>query len=375
MSRNSALALAFTVVILVILVPLTAGSLRPKTEDQIDGLQHFRSMEVITGKNIVWSENWKNSSAWAESTSPGTTSKATINGSLILSVNFSTTNSTKIAEIYRSVRLNLDRDLSLDITLSVSAGAKYGIYLLGQYPNGTLFSTLNDGSYLQNRHGLGGIERISASLAREAYLANGTPPPARSTVTQIVFYLVTAPGTGGDFSMNILDITAYSPQRFLTNDLTTKANALGLILDLDSLPSNESLFQLIAGFYIRGSSDLSYTPYLVDGYSVIVQGGVYSSKPLLTYEIAPMRAGLVSSAPPFYARNGTWSVSVIAQQGEITFFQLDTLTFRYTLENLSPTANLDSNLIRTALDFYILLLFVIPIDAVIILRWLSKPES
>jgi hypothetical protein len=154
----------------------------------------------------------------------------------------------------------------------------------------------------------------------------------------------------------------------------TTAKALGLIINLGSLPSNETLFQLIAGFYISGSSDLSYTLYFVNRYSVIAQGGVYRPKPLLTYEIVPLRVGLVSSAPPFYAENSTWSVSVVAQQGEISFFELDTLAFRYTLENPS-IANLDPNLIRIALDIYLVLLFVIPIDTVIILQWLSKPAA
>ena len=374
MRRNSVFALAFTLVILVALIPLTAGSLRPKTDDQIDGLKHFRSMEVITAKNI-WSEDWENSSAWGESSSPGTIGKLTLNSSLAFSGNFSSTNSTNIAEIHRDVSLSLDDDPSLDITLSVSSRVGYGISFLGEYPNGTLFITENDGSYLQNRPGLGRIERISVNLMREAYLATGALPPASSTVTEIVFYLTTATDTRGDFSMSILDITAYSPQRLITSDWMTTANALGLIINLNSLPSNETLFQLIAGFYITGSSDLSYTLYFVDGYSVIVQGGVYRPKPLLTYEIVPLRVGLVSSAPPFYAKNGTWSLSVVAQQGVITFFQLDTLAFRYTLENLQVAGNLDPNLIRIALDIYLLLLFVIPIDTVVILKWLSKPEA
>jgi hypothetical protein len=273
------------------------------------------------------------------------------------------------------VSLSLDDDPLLDISLSVSSRVSYGISFLGEYPNGTLFITENDGSYLQNRPGLGRIERISVNLMREAYLATGALPPASSTVTEIVFYLTTATDTRGDFSMSILDITAYSPQRLITSDWMTTANALGLIINLNSLPSNETLFQLIAGFYITGSSDLSYTLYFVDGYSVIVQGGVYRPKPLLTYEIVPLRVGLVSSAPPFYAKNGTWSLSVVAQQGVITFFQLDTLAFRYTLENLQVAGNLDPNLIRIALDIYLLLLFVIPIDTVVILKWLSKPEA
>jgi hypothetical protein len=332
-------------------------------------------MEVITGKNIVWSEDWKNSSAWAESSSPGTISKATVNRSLILSVDFSPTNSTDIAEIYRNVSLNLDGDPSLDITLSVSAGANYGISFLGQYPNGTVFSTENDGSYLQNRQGLGGIEHISANLIREVYVAMGAPPPAPSKVTRIVFYLAATPSTSVGFSIKILDITAYSFQRLLTDDWMTTTPALGLIINLDAPPSNETLFQLIAGFDISGSSDLSYTLYFVNEYSIVAQGAVYHSKILLTYEIVPLRPGLVSSAPPFYSKNSLWSVVIVAQQGEITQFRLDTLALRYTLEKLPRVASLDPNFIRIVLDVYLLLLFVIPIDSVIILRWLLKSET
>ena len=180
MRRSCVLALAFTLSALAILIPLTAGSLRPKTEDQIDGLQHFQTMEVITGKDTTWSEDWKNLSAWFESSSPGADTKTTFNHSLTLSVNFSSASSVNIAQLYRNTNLTIDNDTSLDITLSVSAGADYGIYFHGQYPNGTLFSTANDGSYLQNRQGLGRTELISSDLLGEAYLARIAPAPALS---------------------------------------------------------------------------------------------------------------------------------------------------------------------------------------------------
>ena len=374
MRRGSVLALTFTLV-LVLMISLTAGSLRPKTEDQIDGLRHFRSMEVITGKQTIWSENWKSQSAWGESGPPGAISTIRVNGSLILSANFQPANATAIIQVYRNVNLSLDRDPSLDITLNVPTGVSYGISFLGHYPNGTLFNTETESSYLQNRQGLGGIERISANLIREVYVATGVPPPTTSKVTRIVFYLAATPSTSLGFSMKILDITAYSFQRFLTDDQMTASTALGLMLNLDSLPSNETLFQLIAGFDISGSSDLAYTLYFVNGYSVVAQGGVYHSKILLTYEIAPLIPSRVSSAPPFYTKNSLWSVVIVAQQGEITHFRLDTLALRYTLEKLPRVANLDPNFIRIVLDVYLLLLFVIPIDSVIILRWLSKPEA
>ena len=361
--------------VLVILIPLTGGSLRPKTEDQIDGLRHFRSMEVITDEKTLWSEDWNNQSAWGRSGSPGAISTIRVNGSLVLSAYFSPANATGIVQVYRDLNLSLERDPSLDITLSVPTGVGYGISFLGHYPNGTLFNTETESSYLQNRQGLGGIERISANLIREVYVATGVPPPTTSKVTRIVFYLAATPSTSLGFSMKILDITAYSFQRFLTDDQMTASTALGLMLNLDSLPSNETLFQLIAGFDISGSSDLAYTLYFVNGYSVVAQGGVYHSKILLTYEIAPLIPSRVSSAPPFYTKNSLWSVVIVAQQGEITHFRLDTLALRYTLEKLPRVANLDPNFIRIVLDVYLLLLFVIPIDSVIILRWLSKPEA
>jgi len=374
MKGNSVLALAVMLVVLAILVPLTAGSLRPKTDDQIDGLKHFESMEVITARNI-WSEDWKNSSAWGESASAGTITKLTLNGSLMFSMDFSPTIASNTAGIYRNISLSLDSDPSLGITLDVSPGVTYGVSFLGHFPNGTLFSTENDGSYLQNRPGLGRTERISASLGREAYLVTLASTPAGSTITQIVFDVTASPNTRGSFSVNIIELSAYSPQRLNTNDWTTAQPSIGLILDLHSLPSNQTLFQIIAGFYISGSSDLSYTLYFVNGYSVIAQGNFYHPTPVLTYQITQMRGGYVLSAPPFYAKNGAWSVTVVAQQGEITFFQLDTLLFRYTLENLPTAAHLDANLISITLDIYLLLLFVIPIDTVIILRWLSKPAA
>ena len=139
MKGNSVLALAVMLVVLAILVPLTAGSLRPKTDDQIDGLKHFESMEVITARNI-WSEDWKNSSAWGESASAGTITKLTLNGSLMFSMDFSPTIASNTAGIYRNISLSLDSDPSLGITLDVSPGVTYGVSFLGHFPNGTLFS-------------------------------------------------------------------------------------------------------------------------------------------------------------------------------------------------------------------------------------------
>lgn len=375
MKRNSVLALTFTLLVLALMISLTAGSLRPKTEDQIDGLRHFRSMEVITGKQIVWSEDWRNQSAWTDSRSPGVISTIRVNGSLVLSANFSPANATGIVQFYRNLNLSLDRDPSLDITLSVPTGVVYGISFLGYYPNGTLFSTETGPSYLQNRQGQGGTEHISANLVREVYVAIGASPPTASKVTRIIFSLTATPSKSLDFSMKILDITAYSSQRLLTYDWTTTSRALGLILNLDLPPSNETLFQLIAGFDISGSSDLSYTLYFVNGYSVVAQGSVYHPKIFLTYEIAPLRRGLVSSAPPFYSKNSLWSVVIVALQGEITDLRVDSLALRYTLQSPPNVSNLDPNFIRIVLDVYLLLLFVIPIDSVIILRWLLKSET
>jgi len=375
MRRNSVLALTFTVLALALLISSTAGSLRPKTEDQIDGLSHFRSMEVITGKQTIWSEDWKNQSAWDESSSPGAISRMRVNGSLVLSANFSPANATGTVQVYRNLNLSLDRDPSLDITLTAPTGVTYGISFLGSYPNGTLFSTASGQSYLQKRQGLGGMEHVSANLIREVYVAVGASPPASSKVTRILFVLTATPSTSLGFSIKILDITAYSSHRLLTDDWTTTVHALGLILNLDAPPSNETLFQLITGFDISGSSDLSYTLYFVNGYSVVAQGGVYRPKILLTYEIAPLRPGLVSSAPPFYSKNSLWSVVIVAQEGEITRFRLDTLALRYTSQKLPSVENLDPNFIRIVLDVYLLLLFVIPIDSVIILRWLLKSET
>jgi len=175
--------------------------------------------------------------------------------------------------------------------------------------------------------------------------------------------------------MKILNITSYSPEAFTTKDWVTATTALGLILNLEGLPSNETLFQLIAGFDITGSSDLIYTLFFVDGYSVVTQGGVYRAKVLLPYEIANMYLHTVSSAPPFYPKNRSWAVTIVALQGEITYFRLDTLAFQYSLEGPPNVTKLDPNLIRTSLDIYLLLLLVIPIDTVIILQWFSKHET
>jgi hypothetical protein len=374
--------LILSLVILCLLVPallISPSSLIPKAVEQIDGLHHLLSIEGITGETELWHEDFMNTSSWTVSNSVGATGSVVTKGVVEVIATFSSSSFGKTVSVSRDIDLSLSTNPSICLTLMVSEGVSYGIRFFGVYPNGTGFSAWSENTYLQHRPGLGLPENISANLAHEAYFAIGESPPPTSRIVQIVIYIEGAPTTIGQFSMTLSGMTAYSFQKSVaTNGSVMTGNLKGLLINLESIPIDESIFQVYIGFNVDGSRDLVYDLYFTRGLSVLAQGFTYRLKSITSYELAVLSPSLIRDVPPFLLGQGSVSLIIMAQRGELTNFKLDSLTLRYWRDfpssQVAPQSLQASFLWRLFL-LYVVLLFVIPVNTVALLHAFHRNQE
>jgi len=66
---------------------------------------------------------------------------------------------------------------------------------------------------------------------------------------------------------------------------------------------------------------------------------------------------------------------VVALQGSITYFKLDTLSFEYLPQTITASANFDPSFAQFLFSYYIVFLFVTPIVMVILLGRALRNEK
>jgi hypothetical protein len=371
-------AVVVTVIILLISVAL-AGSLEPKTVQELDGLDRIQSVRALELGPMIWTDELRNESAWTVANSANASGTISAEGSLQLVAKFAQAASVRLVESYRDVNLSLDESPLLYLQVEVSRGINYGISFHGLFPNGTSFDTFGGSSYLQNRPGLGSPENISANLPYEAFLATGIPPPLNSRIVRVSFYMEAGPTESGEYSMSISRLAAYgritSSYRFTGRQVT--GSFLEILLDLRQPEDVMSFFQAYVGFDMKGSADLEYAGYITQGYSILAQSFNYRTKALTPYEfmlLSPEQE-LVSGVPPNYLDANSYSIILSAQKGSIIYFHLESLDLRYAAFNSATLSVSDLPFLQGMFLLYVALIFQVPIGAVIVLYEVRKSEE
>ena len=261
------------------------------------------------------------------------------------------------------------------IQTRVSAEVHYGVRLWGTTPGGTAFNAWQENSVLQHRPGLGTPENISADLRLEAYLANDQVVPSNSLITRISFYVEATPGTEGQFSMKVTSLDAFTQEQTTSTTREISGSFLDIAINLD-LPSTDlSLFQAFVSFDIRGTPDLQYTPFLVSGAAILAQGFTYVQTGTTSHQNAVLLPQLAVALPPLLPSYNSTQIILGSKSGQINYFHLNGLTFKYTSTPLQTQGLVDSGLANFMAGYYILFLFVTPIAAVILLTKVFKSEK
>jgi hypothetical protein len=372
-------ATAVVIVIVLLISVAFAGSLEPKTVQELDGLDRILSVRGLELGPMVWTDELRNESAWTIVNSANASGTISAEGSLQLVAKFAQAASVRLVESYRDVNLSLDDSPLLYLQVEVSRGINYGISFHGLFPNGTSFDTLGDMSYLQNRTGLGSLEDISANLPYEAFLATGIPPPLNSRIVRVSFYVEAGPTESGEYSMSISRLAAYglitSSYRFTGRPVT--GSFLEITLDLRQPDDIMSFYQAYMGFDLKGSADLEYTGYVTQGYSILAQSFKYRTKALTPYEfmlLSPEQE-FVSGVPPNCLTTNSYSIILSAQKGSITYFHLDSLDLRYAAFNSATISVSDLPFLQGMFLLYVALIFQVPIGTVIVLYEIRKSEE
>lgn len=378
MRRRSKLleATAALMVITLAISFASAGSLKPKTVQEIDGLDHILSIRALQLGTVLWADDLTNESAWTLLNSANASGTKSVEGSLRLLAKFAAGTNDKAIQVYRDVNLSLDENPSISLQMDVSEGISYGVRFYGLFPNGTSFNAWNEASSLQHRTGIGVPENISANLPYETFLATGIPPPINSRIVRVLFYIEAGPSKSGEFSMTVSRITAYTFRLSASgsNDRTITGNFLEIMIELSHLPAGSSFYQAYMGFDIGGAADLHYVGYLTQGYSVLAQSFNYRTKITTSYEfmlLSPQQQ-LLSETPPLYLDSISFSIILAAQKGAITYFHLDSLALRYAAFPATSISASDLGSLQYMFLLYVDLLFAVPVGAVIVLYEIRK---
>ena len=132
---------------------------------------------------------------------------------------------------------------------------------------------------------------------------------------------------------------------------------------------------MFAGLDIKGSSNLTYVPYFTVGARVAAQGFTYVTKIATTYELALMSPMNVNSSPLFTGDVRSSSLVITARIGEISFFQLHSVSVRFFSTQTAQTASLDLTTSRNLVFYFFVFLFVIPIVMVALVVKVFKDED
>ena len=341
---------------------------------QTDTLQNVTSIHGISLGERLWADNLSRGEAWPLNVPNTATANLLLNGTLTLSVGFSNQANAQAVSISHNVDLSLDRNPIIIAQVTVSPGAHYGVRFSGLTPTGATFNAWSESSDLQHRPGLGTPENISANLQSQAYLANEQIPPPGSRITQISFYVEATPGTQAQYFMRITSLQAFVQEQVASTHSEISGSFLDVVMSLNLPPTDLSLFQTFVSFDIRGTSNLQYIPFLVNGTNVLAQGFTYAQISATTHENAVLNPQLVATYPSILSPNST-EIIISAKSGEINYFKLDDLSFKYTSTPLQTQGLVDPNLADFLTGYYILFLFVTPIVAVILISKVFKSED
>jgi len=261
--------------------------------------------------------------------------------------------------------------------VTVSKGIHYGIRFSGEDPTGAEFQAWYETSPLQHRPGQGANESLTAYPFIDAYAANGHFPAQNSTIVSIELYLEAAPGQTGWFSLILsnIDLRPTLLRQYQDGELYN-----GLIVPLSreftlAKPSNQSLFQVYVGYTIQGTPDLQYRLYLNRGLATQAEGFVYHGKAILDYEVADLNPVLVQDFPHVFSNSSNSYISIVALQGGITHFKIDTLLFDYLSQSMTESGYVDPVLAQSLFVYYMIFLFVTPVAMVILFTKTFKNEN
>ncbi len=358
------------------MVVVLRGTVPQKSVTQVNSLQQVTSVDTLSLREALWKDDFRAPSQWKLSYLPNATqAKISISNSLSLTANFSLQPDPQSVVAYRFLNISLDQTPFVLASISVSSGVHYGVRFLGVDSNGKSFNAWSEGSNLQHRPGVRVYENITANLVLETYLASGQPPTPGSRVIRIQFYLEAVPGTAGTFTMQVSSLAAFPLRQDRSPLSPLNGDFRGLVINVNPLTSEEALLQAYVNYYIRGTSDLKYTLYFSHGSVILAQGFTYVQKGVTSYEIAVLTPQLIRDFPPFLPVVASWSVIIATQQGEINFFELTGLEFRFTSQPLVQDAAVDPVFGQFLLAYYFVFLFIAPIASTVLLFKVFKRED
>ena len=348
------------------------GTLPQSTASQIDITQAV-SLQGISPGPVIWSEGFNNASLWTLSGSGSTVLQ--VNGSLSLNVLFPSRSTSQAVSVYHNISISLDQSPIVTARLQVSRGVSYGLRFWGVTVDNKPFTAWHEGSALQHRPGKGTPETILASLVTETSIPNPNLSLAGARITRMALYVEAGPLITGAFSLYVSSLRANSAQLTKSSSNEVSGNFTALVADLGPTITTKTLYQVFVGLDIRGSSDLSYVPYLTVGAGVAAQGYTYVTKIATTYELALLSPLLVNSSPLFSGSAHSSSLVVSAKTGMISFFHLDSISIRFFAKQTAVGASLDPGIARNLVFYFFIFLFVIPVATVILVVRVFKDED
>ncbi len=277
--------------------------------------------------------------------------------------------------VYHSINISLDQSPIIAVRLQVSRGISYGLRFWGVTMDNKSFTAWHEGSALQHRPGLGAPETILASLVTESSIPNPTLSLTGARITRMALYVEAGPLITGAFSLYVSSLRANSAQVTKSSSNEVNGNFTALVADLGPTMATKTLYQVFVGLDIKGSSDLSYVPYLTVGASVAAQGYTYVTKIATTYELALLSPLMVNSSPLFSGSVHSSSLVVSAKTGMINFFHLNSVSIRFFVKQTAVSASVDPAIARNLVFYFFIFLFVIPVAMVILVVKVFKDED
>ena len=372
-------AIIILIVMFASLVLVLRGSVPERNATQIDGTSYLQSIDGNTPGPEIWSDNLTSQTSWQVYADNGTEGHlAFTNDSLNLTAFFPVSSQAQAVSIYRRpINVSLNDNPIAVATVRASNGIHYGMRFSGLEPGNFSFEAWYESSPNQHVLGHGINQNLTANLALDSYVANGQLPPQNSAITAIKFYIEATPGQTGWFSL-ILTRIAILPT--LQKPYVDNGTYNGLIVPLGSNfeeanSLNESLFQAYVGFRIGGTSDLQYRLYFNKGLVTKAEGYIYHLKSILDYEEATLLPQQVHDFPLVYSDSNQSYISVVALQGSITYFKLDTLSFEFLPQTITASAYFDPSFAQFLFAYYIVFLFATPIVMVILFGRAFRNET
>jgi hypothetical protein len=377
--RSKSFRLYWILLLLVLSLAMPAvffrGTLPQSTATEMDIPQPV-SLQGISLGPIIWREGFNNRSLWKVSgPSSPVPPNLQVNKTLSLIISIPSRTTAQAWTVYHNLSISLDSNPIFVLRLQLSPGVSYGVRFWGVTASNKPFTAWQEGSTLQHRPGIGSPETIVASLSTESSTPNPTLSLVGARITLMAIYVEAVPLVSGTFSMYVYDIHTGSAHITRSNSNQINGNFTALVADLGPTVATQSLYQVFAGLDIKGSSDLTYVPYFTVGARVVAQGFTYVTKIATTYELALMSPLNVNSSPLFTGDLRSSSLVISARIGEISFFELHSVSVRFFTTRNAQTASLDLTTSRNLVFYFFVFLFVIPIAMVVLIVRVFKDEN